>query len=100
MSDRHERIVDLLQRRSDLAAAGRPVDAAELCRDAPELLEDVQRSLRLVEAVERAEVPAARSQETPSPDTYATLHASPAPAATGGAPQVPHYQVLGLLGVG
>src|SRR5262249_20582130 len=74
----------------DLRARDEPVSAAELCRDHPELLDEVSRRIQALEAVYR--VP-----NQPPPITPVTSDDGSAPARL---PQVAGYEVLGLLGAG
>ena len=46
-----DRLVDLLLQWEELREQGRPVSAEELCRDCPELLDEVRRRLRFLDAV-------------------------------------------------
>ena len=48
-----ETVSDLLLRWEELGAQGKVVSAEELCRDRPELVEEVRRQVRALEAVYR-----------------------------------------------
>jgi serine/threonine-protein kinase len=82
-------VSELLLRWEELRERGQPVSAQELCRDCPELTDEVRRRISVLEAVYR--VP----NRLPS-DTQPERAARPAAAP----PQVPGYEVLGLLGSG
>jgi serine/threonine protein kinase len=82
-------ISDLLLRWEELREQGQTVSAEELCRDCPELAEEVRRRIEALEAVYR--VP-----NRPPAETQA--EAAPRPAFA--PPRVPGYEVLGLLGSG
>src|SRR5262245_23350146 len=86
-----ERIQDLLVRWEELAEAGRPVSAAELCRDCPELAPELQRridALREMGWVSRLARPA------PGPRAR-----RPAPPGSGDE-VVPGYRLVHWLGRG
>jgi serine/threonine protein kinase len=83
-------VSELLLRWEELRERGQVVSAEELCRDRPELVDDVRRRIAALEAVYR--VP-----NRPPAETQAESEAGPRPAAF---PQVPGYEVLGLLGSG
>ncbi len=81
---------ELLLRWEELRARGVPPSAEELCRDQPELLEEVRRHIRALEAVYR--VPAGQTHQSD------TLHEPAAPSAAATVP--PGYEVLGEIGRG
>jgi serine/threonine-protein kinase len=83
-------VSELLLRWEELRAAGQPVSAEELCRDRPELLEEVRRHLRALEAVYRVPRGASSGPETLS---------EPGRAGAGVAVP-PGYELLGELGRG
>jgi serine/threonine-protein kinase len=83
-------VSELLLRWEELRAQGRAVSAEELCRDQPELVEEVRRHLRALEAVYR--VP--RGADQPAE----TLPEPAGPSAPGSVP--PGYEMLGELGRG
>jgi WD40 repeat protein len=57
-----ERLVDLLIEAEDLRACGCPVRAAELCRDCPELLSELERLLHGTDAIEHLLQPSTASR--------------------------------------
>jgi serine/threonine-protein kinase len=83
-------VSELLLRWEELRARGQPPSAEELCRDRPELVDEVRRHIRALEAVYR--VPAGRSGQA---ETLAAL-AGPSSAAS----VPPGYEVLEELGRG
>src|SRR5690348_4328871 len=82
-------VSDLLLRWEELREEGQTVSAEELCRDCPELADEVRRRIEALEAVYR--VP-----NRPPAETQAETCPRPAAAP----PQIPGYEVLGLLGSG
>jgi serine/threonine-protein kinase len=83
-------VSELLLRWEELRAQGRLASAEELCRDRPELLDEVRRHLRALEAVYR--VPR-------GPDPQAdTFHEADRPVSAGALP--PGYELLEELGRG
>jgi WD40 repeat protein len=96
-----DRLVDLLLRWEELREQGRPVTPEELCRDCPELLDDVRRRLRFLEAV-RTEGDPAGGAATASDGPHSrptTAEDQPAGGPRAGA-AVPGYEVLAELGRG
>jgi serine/threonine-protein kinase len=89
-----ERISDLLLRWDDLREQGQSVSAEELCRDCPELLDEVRRQIQALEAM----------YQVPNGDDVngVTRRDEPAagPAAGTQLPQVAGYETLGVLGCG
>jgi len=84
-------IGDLLLRWDELREQGRDMTPEELCRDHPELVEEVRRRIQALQAMYRipnGSRPTETIQEAVSP--------LPSPSL----PQVPDCQVLGLLGSG
>ena len=59
-------VSELLLRWEELRAVGRPVSAEELCGDRPELVEEVRRQIRALEAVYRVSRGADPDPETES----------------------------------
>ncbi len=103
------RVLDLLQRYEESQQHGRTLTPEELCRDCPELLEEVRRRLHdlkalqpLLEAVEpRAAVAQPGTLAQPAEGNGATQATLPAaPPATGHWPCIPGYEILGELGHG
>jgi serine/threonine-protein kinase len=84
-------VSDLLLRWEELRDRGQTVSAEELCRDRPELVDEVGRRIAALEAVYR--VPNRLPADT-RPDSRGRKE----PCAD--APQVPGYEVLGVLGSG
>jgi hypothetical protein len=95
--DRIDELLDLWQ---VLYAAGRDVPADELCRDCPELADEVGRRLAVLRfALRPAGSPdAATSQQDDTPDTPALgrVHDAAPPAA----PELPGFRPVRLLGEG
>src|SRR5262249_58811650 len=84
-----DRLDELLLLWEERLAQGRPATPEELCRDCPELLDELHRRVRALQALNPA-------LETTSPP--ATLgDPGPSGASRGG---VPGYEVLGELGRG
>jgi hypothetical protein len=107
MSNRHERVVDLLERWSELSRQGQPVSASELCADCPDLIGDLERHIRFLSGLDHLVVPQRAVDETVWPEsqtsttTTAWGEGRPAPAEAGSAlPVVPNHDILGLLGSG
>src|SRR4051812_9397435 len=86
-----EAVSELLVRWEELRAQGQVVSAEELCRDRPDLVEEVRRQLRALEAIYL--IPGRASPQTEP------LHA-PAGGPCVGGPVPPGYEVLGELGRG
>src|SRR5262245_47186478 len=92
-----ERVLELLERWRELAGAGQPPSPEELCRDAPELLGELRKQIRFVQAVERAALP-----DTPDASGPPTAGLAP-PAGEGPAwvpPALPGYEIEAELGAG
>src|SRR4051794_14127158 len=86
-----ELVSELLLRWEELRECGRAVSAEELCRDRPELVDEVRRRIAALEAIYR--VP----NRLP-PDTRPESERQPGPGAD--TPRLPGYEVLGVLGSG
>jgi eukaryotic-like serine/threonine-protein kinase len=84
-------VSELLLRWEELRERGQTVTAQELCRDCPELMDEVRRRIEALEAVYR--VPNRLLSETQPGSSQDARPAAPVP-------QVPGYEVLGLLGSG
>src|SRR5262245_53744264 len=99
-----ERVLELLERWRELADRGQRVTPEELCRAEPGLLDELRRQIRFVQAVERAALPDTSGQETQALAGGQTPPPATAGGPEGGArtppPEVPHHEVLGLLGEG
>src|SRR5215831_8377610 len=95
-----DRLMDLLLQWEELREQGRLVSAEELCRDCPELLDEVRRRLRFLDAVRPGGEPEAGT--TTGLDGPASLQtvAGDQPAGPRGAAAVPGYEVLEELGRG
>jgi serine/threonine protein kinase len=86
-----EPVSELLLRWEELRAEGRVVSAEELCRDQPEVIDEVRRHIRALEAVYRIPRGASVSSQTP---------VLPPGLSEPRAVQVPGYAILGELGRG
>jgi serine/threonine-protein kinase len=94
MADDH-RLTELLLQWEELQEQGKPAAVEELCRDCPELAEELRRRVRVLQAIPRT-LPV-----SPGPGTGSTASdGGPPPAAPSGLPAVPGYEVLGVLGRG
>jgi serine/threonine protein kinase len=102
MSDRQERVMELLERWSEMVERGNPVGADELCADCPELLEELEHHIRFLGGLDRLVVPEVEPGETAFAQTERTLARDPGdePNGDGPFPVIPHHQILGLLGAG
>src|SRR5262249_1527002 len=113
-----DRVTDLLLRWEELSERGESVTPEELCRDCPELLDELRRRVRALQALDQA-LDAARGPPTveappssvgttpPRPtavpgfdDPYRTRTPSPEEAAAVAAKVVPGYEILFELGRG
>src|SRR5262245_25600015 len=93
-----DRLGDLLLRWEELHERGEPVTPEELCRDCPELLDELRRRVRALQALSPALGAAGESQTV---DARAAPHATPGgEPGPPSAPAVPGYEVLGELGRG
>src|SRR6516162_722359 len=96
-----DRLMDLLLRWEELREQGRLVSAEELCRDCPELLDEVRRRLRFLGAVRAdAEPEAGTTTGLDAPVSPQTVSDDQATGPRGAAAVVPGYEVLGELGRG
>src|ERR1022692_802918 len=84
------RLADLLLRWEQLRAQGQTVTPEELCRDCPDLLEDLIKGMRALQTIHTL-------YGTPQESTGVPTPVQPTPAAL---PAVGDYQVLGELGHG
>jgi WD40 repeat protein len=91
------RVAELLMRWEDERDQGRPVPVEELCRDCPELLDELRRRVRALEAMQ----PLLRE---PGPSTYPETLAAEGPERPGGPPgpvaAIPGYEIERELGRG
>ncbi|MCE9568098.1 MAG: protein kinase [Planctomycetes bacterium] len=96
-----DRLMDLLLEWEELREQGRLVSAEELCRDCPELIDEVQRRIRFLGAVHADREPE-HGLETGSnaPDSFQTLPEDRAAAPCGKLMTLPGYEILGELGRG
>ena len=95
---------DLLSLWDRERAGGRNVSAAELCRDHPHLLPEVERQIALLRCMDRVAHPGDTAVEMGALDSSGQDTTGPydSPATTGTAPdlRIPGYEVLGVLGRG
>ena len=86
-------VSDLLLRWEECRQQGRAVSAAELCADRPELLPELQRQIRALEAMGPVLVTTGGMATVPAAGRESTVVVPKAPA-------VPGYEILGELGRG
>ena len=99
------RLGDLLLDWEEAVQHGRPVSAEELCRDCPELLDDLRRQIQALETIAPVLALPARSK---SPDDVTASYHRPTRAASDQAtraetspnPLLPGFEILGTLGRG
>src|SRR3954447_16066370 len=104
MSSPREQAVQFLARWSELSGQGREASAAELCAACPELLDELERRIGYLRQLNRLVVPEEDLPET----AWGGSVASPPVGEEGlppllearAPPEVPHHEVLGLLGEG
>src|SRR5262245_38674601 len=90
-----DRVEDLLLRWEELSERGESVTPEELCRDCPELLDELRRRVRALQALGPA------LTCPPTADTAALPDPAPGPAPRLPRPTVvPGYEILGELGRG
>lgn len=82
-----EKIDELLLRWDDLREQGQELSAEDLCGDCPELIEEVRRRIRALRAM----------YDVPNSATLVEAGIGLAPRPV---PQIPGYEILGLLGSG
>jgi eukaryotic-like serine/threonine-protein kinase len=93
-----ERLGDLLLRWEELQARGQSVSTEELCREAPDLLDELRRCVEVLQRMKPAlDVPARAEtvDQSSSERTAASDPSDPVPPAA-----VPGYEILGVLGRG
>src|SRR5262249_13452914 len=94
-----DRVEDLLLRWEEQSERGEPVTPEELCRDCPELLDELRRRVRALQALNPA-LDAAGGPPTVDPPASS---AGTTPRGEAGPPRttaVPGYEILGELGRG
>jgi eukaryotic-like serine/threonine-protein kinase len=100
-----DRVGDLLLRWEELSERGESVTPEELCRDCPELLDELRRRIRALQALNPA-LDAATLPPVAPGDPYETRTPPPTPEATPtnlaavGAKMIAGYEILGELGRG
>src|SRR5262245_53051835 len=93
-----DRVEDLLLRWEELSERGESVTPEELCRDRPELLDELRRRIRALQAMDQALDTAGRP-----PTVEARVSPATTPTGEAGPPRttaVPGYEILGELGRG
>ncbi len=106
MSSDH-RLTELLIRWEELQEQGQAASVDELCRDCPELADELRRRVRILEImpsvpppVPHAETPATLSQDGDAGTASATRAEGAGAAPAGPLPLIPGYHVLRELGRG
>ena len=99
------RLGDLLLDWEEAVQQGRPVSAEELCRDCPELLDDLRRQIQALETIAPGpgfacpfQGPRRRDRQLPSANPRASDQATR--AETSPNPLLPGFEILGTLGRG
>src|SRR5262249_35968119 len=87
---RDEQVAELLLNWEEAAEQGRPVSVGELCRDCPELLDEVRAKIQALEAVYRV----------PNGTETTVIQDGSRPAAETKTPRLPGYEILDTLGSG
>src|SRR5436190_2254735 len=95
-----ERLNSLLSLWQVQQRQGHKVQAAELCREEPELAPELERRIRVQQMNDLAAQAAATLPPAAPPDQAATLPPSPFAAAGSNGLCVPGYEILGELGRG
>src|SRR5215472_9317143 len=93
-----ERLADLLLRREELKEQGQCVTPEELCRDCPELLDELRRHIQALQSLDPALAAACSptgGDASADAPTVPGSQSSPPPALA-----VPGYEILGELGRG
>jgi serine/threonine-protein kinase len=88
-----EQISELLLRWDDLREQGQHVSAEELCRDCPDLAEEVRRQIQALEAMYQVPNGVDRNGETAAGEPAVIAADTPLPPVAG-------YEMLGVLGCG
>jgi serine/threonine protein kinase len=89
----HERIHELLEQWGDLRKGGKDVTAEELCRDCPDLTEQLRKRIKALKATEWMELPL----DEDAPDQDKTIHG---PEDFGLPPMLGRYRLEKLVGIG
>jgi hypothetical protein len=101
-----ERVVEALERWSELAERGQELSATQLCNGSPELLDELEHHIGFLRRLERLVVPEVDPNETACPAGQSTPspEGSAIPAILSGMrlgdPVIPNHDILGLLGEG
>ncbi|MHB1426347.1 MAG: WD40 repeat domain-containing serine/threonine protein kinase [Gemmataceae bacterium] len=94
-----DRLVELLLRWEELRDQGQVISAEELCRDCPELLDEVRRRLKNLPMMEPTIGSNAEMTNIPSPVSMQTIFGNENDEVPQGR-TVPDYEILGELGRG
>src|SRR5262245_19916658 len=95
-----DRLMDLLLQWDELREQGQVVSAEELCRDCPDLLDEVRRRIRFFDAVQAdGEVRGGAEATLDAPVSLQPLTGNQ-PTRPGNETRVPGYEILGELGRG
>src|SRR2546423_531197 len=89
---------ELLIRWEESHEEGRAVSPEELCRACPELLPELQRRIQALQAMNPV-LKTLTAAETAGPDDPSGEPATGGPSGRG-APRIPGYEILGVLGQG
>ncbi|HEY7327878.1 MAG TPA: protein kinase [Gemmataceae bacterium] len=96
----NERLADLLLRWEELKEQGRPVSPEELCRDCPELLDELRRRLQTLQCLDPALAATSSSPTGTEATGIAPTIVDDSGSALRRAQAVPGYEILGELGRG
>src|SRR5215472_14202738 len=94
-----DRLVELLLRWEELRDQGQLISAEELCRDCPELLEEVRRRLKNFPIMAPIGGPNAETRNIVPPASLQTVSGNEANQAAQGR-TIPGYEIVGELGRG
>src|SRR5215469_6842569 len=92
--DSDDLLAELLLKWEESAETGNPVKAAELCRDCPELLADLEREISRLRAVDRFMFPRPHALSRHDAPAYGEA------GLRGRFPSLPGYEILEELGRG
>jgi WD40 repeat protein/tRNA A-37 threonylcarbamoyl transferase component Bud32 len=99
-----ESIDGLLSQWQQRAEAGQPITPEELCRDCPELLDEVRRGIAMLQHIEglaqRVHQESASDHDDPTNRAVSPTLPGPTPGVFGSLPELPGYDVLRRLGGG